>query len=238
MTGRLTPEVRDGIAERRRIRLEQVRSVRPESAEEWMRFWPASGCDGGYGPQANARLFTSDELFMHRRLIEVAARTPLHEKLDGRLTGRVFPRLYGDLGRIENSSTGLPADAAASKRRRRNGHLNGGGPGANGNGSAAHSSRYPWNDVDHSWVDYELLQKLSPTWGSYRTALADSPAIDVMDAVLSDGVREFISEYRDEAGFLFNRAAVQLTYAIDRALRPRPAAPPPPFPRIPAGAYT
>ena len=216
MSSRLKPNVRDAIEERRRVRLEQVRRVRPESAEEWVRFWPASRCDGAYGPQANARLFTADELFMHRRLIEVAARTPMHEKLDGRLTKRVFPRLYGTLGRIEDSSTGLPAAAAASARRRRNGN-------GHANGNVKARSRHPWNDVEHSWVDYESLQKLSPTWSSYRTALSASPALHVFDGILEGGIGEFIAGYCDDAGFLFNRAAMQLTYAIDRALRPRAA---------------
>ena len=87
-----------------------------------------------------------------------------------------------------------------------------------GNGTPARSP-YPWNDVEHSWVNYELLQKHSPTWSKYRTALATSPALDVLDSVLIGGVREFVSAYRDEAGFLFNRAAVQMTYALDRTLR-------------------
>ena len=117
MAARLKSDVREALAERRRVRLEQLRQVRPESAEEWLRFWPASRCDGSYGPQANTRLFTADELFMHRRVIEVAARMPLREKVDGRLTKRLFPRLYGPLGRIENSGTGLPADAPPTARR-------------------------------------------------------------------------------------------------------------------------
>jgi asparagine synthetase B (glutamine-hydrolysing) len=219
MTSRLRPEVRDELAARHRVRLAEVREVRPESAEEWLRFWPGSRCDGGYGPQANTRLFTADELFMHRRLLEVAARIPAHERLEGRLTRRVFPRLYGHLGGIENSSTGVPAGAEAADRFRLGG--------ARPNGNAARPARpspHPWNDVQHSWVDYELLQKLSPVWASYRTALADSPALDVLDGVLQGGARDFVAAYRDEAGFLFNRAAVQVTYALDRALRPAPAA--------------
>ena len=71
MASRLRPEVRDAVAGRQRVRLEQVRRVRPQSHEEWLRFWPTSRADGSYGPQANARLFTADELFMHRRLIEL-----------------------------------------------------------------------------------------------------------------------------------------------------------------------
>jgi hypothetical protein len=238
MAGRLRRDVRDEVAERHRVRLEQVRQVRPESAEEWLRFWPGSRCDGGYGPQANTRLFTADELFMHRRVLEFAARLPAHEKLGGRLTKRVFPRLYGELGQIEDSGTGLPAAAVAPFPRRSahangNGHSSGNGnSNGNGNGAVGGHSPYPWNDVHHSWVDYELLQKLSPTWASYRMALADSPALDVLDGVLEGGAGEFIRSYRDEAGFLFNRAAVQITYGVDRALRAdarasTPTAPPP-----------
>jgi asparagine synthetase B (glutamine-hydrolysing) len=233
MVHRLRPDVRDGLAERHRVRLEQLRAIRPESAEEWVRFWPGSRSDGAYGPQANTRLFTADELFMHRRLLELAAKTPAHEKLDGRLTKRVFPRLYGRLGEIENSSTGIPAAAAADAgaRLRRNG--NGSSPSsAPSNGDHAEPSSCPWNDVQHSWVDYELLQKLSPTWSSYRAELSDSPAHDVLDGVLEGGGREFVAAYRDEAGFLFNRAAVQLTYALDRALR----SPTPPAARHPQPA--
>jgi asparagine synthetase B (glutamine-hydrolysing) len=228
MAGRLRPGVRGEIAERHRVRLGQVRQVRPESAEEWLRFWPASRCDGAYGPQANTRLFTADELFMHRRLVELAARVPLAEKLDGRLTKRVFPRLYGHLGLIENAGTGLPAAAEAeaeAKARRANGKGDGDGHGPAADAAAGPPSRYPWNDVQHSWVDYELMQKLSPTWSSYRRALADSPALGVLDGVLEGGAREFVETYREEAGFLFNRVAVQLAYALDRTLRPgRPAA--------------
>jgi hypothetical protein len=68
-------------------------------------------------------------------------------------------------------------------------------------------------------VDYELLQKLSPVWSSYRATLSTSRAHDVLDGVVDGGVRDFISAYRDEAGFLFNRAAMQVTYALDRTLR-------------------
>jgi asparagine synthetase B (glutamine-hydrolysing) len=210
MAARLKPDVREALAERRRVRLEQVRQVRPESAEEWLRFWPASRCDGSYGPQANTRLFTADELFMHRRLIELAARTPLREKVDGRLTRRVFPRLYGPLGKIEDAGTGLPAEAPPSAKRPRT---------ANGNGGVSRPSPHPWNVVPHSWVDYVLLQKLSPVWQSYRATLADSPALGVLDGVFEGGLRDFVRAYHDEAGFLFNRAVIQLTYAMDRALR-------------------
>jgi asparagine synthetase B (glutamine-hydrolysing) len=220
MASRLRPEVREELAERHRVRLAEVRQVRPESAEEWVRFWPGSRCDGGYGPQANTRLFTADELFMHRRLLEVAAKIPAHEKLDGRLTKRVFPRLYGHLGEIENSSTGVPAAAAASAAARL--RVGAGKPDANGRPPAP--SGCPWNDVQHSWVDYELLQKLSPVWSGYRSALADSRAHDVLDGVLQGGARDFVAGYRDEAGFLFNRAAVQVTYALDRVLRNAPPA--------------
>jgi asparagine synthetase B (glutamine-hydrolysing) len=215
MAGRLKGDVREALAERRRVRLEQVRQVRPESAEEWLRFWPASRCDGSYGPQANTRLFTVDELFMHRRLVGVAARTPLREKVDGRLTKRVFPRLYGALGRIEDSGTGLPADAPPSAKRPRK---------ADGNGAAAKPSSQPWNDVPHSWVDYVLLQKLSPVWQSYRATLAHSPALEVLNDVFEGGVGDFVRAYQDEAGFLFNRAVIQLTHAMDRALRGTPGA--------------
>ena len=191
-----------------------MRRVRPDSAEEWVRFWPASRGDGAYGPQANARLFTCDELFFHRRLVEVAAKIPMAEKLGGRLSKRVFRRLYGELGQIENAGTGLPAGAGDRPSR-----PNGVAVGAYDRTAAPVASRHPWNDVPHSWVDWELLQKRSPTWASYRAALADSPALDVLDGVLRGGVGRFVREYQDEAGFLVNRAAVQLTYAIDRTLR-------------------
>jgi hypothetical protein len=220
MVGHLRPEVRDAMLERQRVRLEQVRAVRPGSAEEWVRFWPASRADGAYGPQANTRLFTADELFMHRGLVELAARVPMCEKVGGRLAKRVFARMYGALGEIENANTGLRADADPSAKKPRNGNGNGHSNGA-ANGHPAPRTNCPWNDVQHSWVDYELLQKLSPTWSAYRAALAGSPALDVLDSVLTDGVRPFVAAYRDDAGFLFNRAAMQLAYAIDRTLADR-----------------
>jgi hypothetical protein len=168
------------------------------------------------------RLFTCDELFFHRRLVEVAARVPAYEKVAGRLTRRVFPRVYGELGEIENAATGVPA-ALAKPSRRRNGRAGADGR-WNGRPVPLPGSSDPWNDVEDSWVNWELLQKLSPTWSSYRAALADSPAMEVLGGVLAGGAREFVGAYRDEAGFLFNRAVVQLAYAVDRTLR-GPAAP-------------
>jgi asparagine synthetase B (glutamine-hydrolysing) len=232
MEAALSPDVREAVRERRRVRLAQVKAVRPRSAEEWVRFWPASRGDGAYGPQANTRLFTSDELFMHRRLIEVAARVPTEEKVGGRLSKRVFARLYGELGRIENSSTGIPAAADGAAGASTNGH-----PRARANGHphpvGSPTSRAPWNDVEHSWVDWELLQKQSPAWSSYRAALDGSAALDVLDGVLAGTARKFVASYQDDAGFLFNRAAVQLAYAIDAALRAArpPATPAPAAPR-------
>jgi asparagine synthetase B (glutamine-hydrolysing) len=237
MEAALTPEVREAVRERRAARLARVKAVRPLSAEEWGRFWPASRGDGAYGPQANTRLFTADELFMHRRLIEVAARVPTEEKIGGRLSKRVFARLYGELGRIENSSTGLPAAADGATNGSANRSANGQArPRPNGrpHPSPAGGSRAPWNDVEHSWVDWELLQKQSPTWASYRAALEPSVALDVLDGVLAGNARRFVASYQDDAGFLFNRAAVQLAYAIDAALRSaRPPAPPVPEPPAP-----
>jgi asparagine synthetase B (glutamine-hydrolysing) len=230
MESSLSEGVREALRERRRVRLEQVRNVRPESAEEWVRFWPGSRGDGAYGPQANTRLFTSDELFFHRRLVELAARVPMHEKLGGRLTRRVFPRLYGELGQIENAATGLPPAATSGPNIRQAAKVEGSSSAA---AATPQRSPFPWNDVNDSWVDWELLQKHSPTWCSYRAALADSAAVDVLAGVLP-GAAEFIRSYRDEAGHLFNRAAVQLAYAVDRVLHrdpvefvtPPPSAPP------------
>ena len=224
MAAHLLPEVREQMHARHRVRLDQVRAVRPESAEEWACFWPASRADGAYGPQANTRLFTADEMFLHRRLIELAARVPLREKVNGSLARRVFARLYGELAEIENANTGLRADADPSAKKPKPADGNGAAPpGIRPDGRPA-ASQCPWNDVNHSWVDYELLQKLSPVWSAYRGALANSPALDVFDDVLAGGVRPYVSEYRDEAGFLFNRAALQLAYAIDRTLA-RPTRP-------------
>lgn len=215
MGERMRPAVRGEMAERQRIRLEEVRKVRPETAEEWVRFWPASRHDDSYGTLVNGKLFVTDELFMHRGVVGLAARVPWAEKYDARLARRVFPKFYGAAAAIENANTGMHVGADEREvgremaRRRKEAVAASKGSGAS-----------PWNEVEDSWTNFEMMMRLSPAWRSYRRALDGSPAVEVWESVIDvDVMRKHVDAYQPDAGMLFNKMAVQLTWYMDRVLR-------------------
>jgi hypothetical protein len=201
----MRPEIQSGIELRRELRLDQVRAVRPLTAEEWIHFWPVSRQDDAAAAWVNLRLFPTDELFMHKSVVELARVLPWADKCDGRVATRVFPRFYGSLARIINANTGKPVAGNASSP-------------AEAAPSALAPSNAPWNDVEHSWVDYPLLMTKSPRFQAARDALRNTPALDVWQTVMKTDMRPYLEGYREEGGVLVNRMAMQLTRHLHRAL--------------------
>lgn len=217
----LADDIREAVQARRDGRLAEVKAIRPETGEEWSRFWPTSRQDDLAHVLGNLRLFPFDTLFMQRSIIEVAACLSPAQRYGGRITNRAFARLYGTLGQIENANSGRAALAgnAVRKRQRR-----------------SHQARVrkdvpgaaPWNNVQSSWADNTALQKLHPLWHQARKEILDSPAIDVIEGLTRRSVRELVASYDDELPASFNQMLVQIgvhVLRLDRATAPMTSAP-------------
>ena len=89
----LKDEVVQAINQRRQKRLNFLKQIRPNSAEEWFYFWPA-----GYTwlPHliTNRRLFRAYFPFLANKVVKVAAAVPQKWKLQRRLFTRAYRPLY------------------------------------------------------------------------------------------------------------------------------------------------
>ena len=69
----------------------------------------------------------------------------------------------------------------------------------------------------------KLLQSLSPRWLEYPRALADSPALDVLDQVVARHASTFVAKYDGTIAPSFSVMFVQLACVLDSLLRGTPA---------------
>ena len=200
---------------RRRRRMEEVREVRPRSAEEWINFWPTSRQNDTSHILGNSRIYSADGLFMHRHVIETAIRLPDEFCYRGRLANEIFARVYKDLAKIVNANTGLPAGASMRQERHREKKMWRDRK-AKEQFSRLSTSAHPWNDVQSSWVDFELMQKMSPRWQSYRAEITSESnrgseeAMMFLRGVITEDPVVLLSQYHDEWGVLVNRVAMQI----------------------------
>lgn len=219
----LNKDILDAVRERRRRRLEEVRAVRPETAEEWFRFWPASRQDDSSHTLGNSRLYPADTLFLHTGIIQVARRLAPRLRVGGGLADRAFAHFYGPSARVENANTGLPLDAPARRVRAHEKRL-----WRNPDEKTAFKrlppSDTPWNDVQGSWVDSRMLQMQSPTWARYREELLGCPpAVTLIDSVLSIAGRDVIAGYDDRLPATANHLVMQIARVVRSLGCPEPA---------------
>ena len=198
------PELAEAVRARHQQRLREVGRIRPVSAAEWIAIWPSSRRYAAASHvQGNSRVFPSDTLYTHRKIVDIAVRVPLKLRINGELANRTFQMLYGPvLGAVEDANTGLPANAGeiaeqkAALRRRQE------GPSAEFR--RLPPSDAPWNDVQSSWADMEILQQRSQHWASLRARLQCLPALDVLAQVLTRPPVEFMRSYDSKVPFGFN----------------------------------
>lgn len=203
----LSTEVRQQVSDRRAKRLEVVREMRPQTAEEWVKFWPTSRQDDLGHIIGNSKLFSFETLFAHKYIIEFATKLLPEDRYSGVIVSQAFQILYGKLGEISDANTG---------RR----------PGFNGsNGSKVVKNRPDtsintkrWNNVANSWFDMAALQQYAPEWQDKRTHLAQSPALEILDSIIDRPASQLLAAYSDELGPTFNQMFFQLVMAIDGRL--------------------
>lgn len=212
LEAQLTTEIAKGVRERKERRLNEVRRVRPTTADEWQRFWPCSRQDDSAHTLGNTRLMCSDTLFAHQAIVEVARDYDPALRVDGRVTDSVFIELCGPLGQIINANTGLPANAsrrqmhAQWKRDKKQ--------------RAGQAPSQDWNDVQTSWVNPVTMQQTSPFWVRSRERLRGSPALGVLDGVIARGGEVMIGSYQDDLPSTANHIAMQLALWLDAVLTP------------------
>lgn len=204
------PQIQRQMQQRAAIRLKEVAAIRPETADEWINFYPASRVSAASYSMGNMRLFASDELFLYRDILEVACSCRPLPKMMERLTAPVFAALCGPLAHIETTKTGLPADLGWLQTRLRlrwNRLLRRDVPRTNGFNDA------PWF-ADHSWVDLRMLQRYSAAWAALRRRAAGAAGVEVLAAVLQIDPRRLLTGFNENLSCEFQVAAVQLALTL------------------------
>lgn len=212
----LVPEIRRSVRERKEVRFEEVRRVRPTTADEWHRFWPCSRQDDSAHTLGNTRITCSDTLFAHQAVVDVSRIFPPRLRVDGRVTNSVFRWICGPLAEIENANTGLPANAAPAQIRRNRKSERARGETAVVSGD--------WNDVETSWVNPVVMQKRSPFWVEGRRRLSSSRAMTILSRVIVRGGETALASYQDDLPSTSNHIVFQLALwldAIDRRAAPQ-----------------
>ena len=203
----LSAEVRQQVRERRALRLDEVKKIRPSTAEEWVKFWPTSRQDDLAHIMGNSKLFPFETLFLHRYISEFAAKLLPVDRYSGEIASKAFAILYGELGHIHDANTGqLPG-----VRKNKNVQIS-------DLGSKPQEAKV-WNNVPNSWFDLVALQKYAPEWQQKRLELAMSGSLDILDPIIDRPAAELIAGYSDDLGPTFNQMFFQLALMIDKDLK-------------------
>lgn len=200
----LAIDIRQLVRDRRAKRLEDIRSLRPQTAEEWVKFWPTSRQDDLSHIIGNSKLFAFETLFSHKYIIDFAAKLLPAERYSGAIAGQAFSILYSQLGNIPDANTGRL-------------------PGQQSRGSAAPLKRGPdqskvittWNNVSDSWFDMVALQQHAPEWQDMREQLVESGALAILEPIIDRSAAQLISAYSTDLGPTFNQMFLQLAMAVD-----------------------
>jgi hypothetical protein len=203
----LSEQVRQQVRDRRALRLQEVREIRPSTAEEWVKFWPTSRQDDLAHIMGNSKLFPFETLFIHRYITDFATKLLPVDRYSGAVASRAFAILYGELGNIHDANTGqLPGVRKT------------GGAGLADLGTTPHNAKV-WNNVSNSWFDMVALQKYAPEWQKKRLELESSGALDILDPIMDRPASQLVTNYSDELGPTFNQMFFQLALVIDRELK-------------------
>ena len=199
----LSAEIRQQVRARRAHRLDEVKKIRPSTAEEWVKFWPTSRQDDLAHIMGNSKLFAFETLFLHRYITEFATKLLPESRYSGSVASQAFAILYGELGHIHDANTGqLPG---AGKRR---------GVSLPALSTKPQGSKV-WNNVPNSWFDMVALQKYAPEWQEKRLELEMSDALDILDPVIDLPASQLIANYSEDLGPTFNQMFFQLALMID-----------------------
>lgn len=187
------------VESRRRARLDQVSSVRPESATEWVWFWPASRQDDFAQTLGESRIMPFDGVFMHSSVLEVSASLHPETRTCGRAAHAAFDLLYAE------SELPLIGEERADRE--------------SSEASERDAGTEPWNDTDGSWVHKRRLQELSPRWSHARLAVSASSSAVLARGLLRPNAPDPVNTYASPLGDTMNLMTMQLVMHIARLRR-------------------
>lgn len=101
----------EAVVERKWRRYQELTEIRPRSASEWLEIYPNSRRKAISFTLSNMRLTDADEFFLHRAIVDVAARAGLWQKVSRELTRPVYMELAPDRLSIKDANNQLPASA-------------------------------------------------------------------------------------------------------------------------------
>jgi hypothetical protein len=203
----LSEDIRQQVRDRRVHRLNEVRKIRPSTAEEWVKFWPTSRQDDLAHIMGNSKLFAFESLFLHRYITEFATKLLPENRYSGAVASKAFAILYGELGHIHDANTGQLPGVGKDKDIR-----------LADLGTKPRGAKQ-WNNVPNSWFDMVALQKYAPEWQSKRLELKGSGGLDVLDPIIDRPATQLIADYSDDLGPTFNQMFFQLALVIDKGLK-------------------
>ena len=150
------------ISKRQQDWVEEVKEIRPRTAEEWARFYPGSRRRAINFTIGNVRSFGDyREFFLHRDIVEVARKISPWDARMRRVTAPVYNRLAGDLMGVQDANSRLPAAAPwylkvayklAGRARRAIGRKKAG------------RSLDDWTKVEGSWIAFSVFFRRHSKW--------------------------------------------------------------------------
>lgn len=174
------PQLVEAALQRRANHEAWLREFRPDTAEEWLGFYPISHTTS-VDTMVNARLFPYDEFFFHTGFVEAMRQTPWHLKKNLTVVSALGRRVGGPAARLAHPHTGLPATATYLERRLKT-KL----------GLAKAPPPVGGNPDDPSWysetsfINYRAYFADSPAWAGLRDeAFADSGSVEALSRIMA-----------------------------------------------------
>lgn len=205
------PDLVEAAYARRRAYEEQLREIRPRSAEEWIGFYPISQTTSIDSAVAD-RSLSHDEFFFHAGLVEASAMTPAVWKKGLDIISAMGKRLAPGLAELPHPDSGRPATLRYYPERIL-GKLRPRTPPAVDRPAGTPS----WYS-DGSFVKYAAFFADCPEWIERReAAFVDAEAVDALAKILTVDPREVLGRGESRYGSLLNAMAVQLLRLQKRA---------------------
>lgn len=188
-------EILDAMADRWRVRLAEVRAIRPSSYNEWVSFYPLSRQQHFSYAAVSQRALKSEQLFLHRDVCKAACEVPQSIKDPLSISTNLFSCICGDLAQIPVSGSRQPmirdrgVQATLSNFVHRISRR-----------MERYVQKYKKVDgwfTDHSWIDLQRFQEQSKQWQQIRSS-TESNHSKALASVLIPSIGDFTQKYQSE----------------------------------------
>ncbi len=200
----IKPELAAAAFARREAYEQSLREVRPETAEEWMGFYPISHTTS-IDSTLISRYFPHDEFFFHADIVEASMATPWIWKKGLDLVSALTKRYAPSVARLPHPDTGYAATMTYVPSRIL-GKLWPRKPSV----SLPHSGVEPWFS-DGSFVNYAKFLTHAPAWNMiHDQAFCDAAAINVLRRIITADPADTFGTYAPQYDSLMNATVVQI----------------------------